>query len=682
MKPVAVESGAPASAKEVEMNRNAWKTGGRLCVLAGLYCLLWLLALAAPLLDRAANASEMLLFEEPVVSAATKHLQAAGEAPSAVTVITREDIRRMGYRTLAEALRSVRGFYGSYDRNYEYVGVRGFLRLGDYNNRILVLINGHNYNDDVYGSGSLGTVFGIDMESIARIEVIRGPGSALYGAQALFAVINVVTVGAVEAPGVRALAETGSFWRKRGRVSIGHSFRNGLDIVASASVLDVDGHDQLYYAEYNSPETNNGLACDVDGDRAVNLFLNVAYHDFAFQAGYNHRRKEVPTGSFGVDFNDPDNQTTDSRSFAELTFQRDVLPSLGLTARAYYDGYYYDGDYIYEGVDNRDLAESYWFGGELRCRWEVFPGNALTAGVEAQYHPSARQKNFDDPTGDLYLDEDQSYDNWGVYLQDQWNLLSNLDLLAGFRYDRYYGRLGDWSPRVALIWRALQGSTVKLLYGQAFRPPSIYEQYYESLAGDPVELPNPDLDSETIATYEAVLEQQLPGRAEGSLSLYYYDIDGLIDLTSINDDTAIQFQNLQDVQAYGVELEVRVPIRDRFMLQGDYSYQDVRVEGRLLNNSPHHLGHARFLFPLPYGADGGVDLAVVGRRLTLARNHVSTAYPVNVTVNLPELYGFRVSASGYNLLNQTYDDPAGSEFIQERLEQDGATFRVQVKYAF
>jgi outer membrane receptor protein involved in Fe transport len=117
----------------------------------------------------------------------------------------------------------------------------------------------------------IGYEFGIDLEAVEHIEVIRGPGSALYGGNALFAVINVVTFDGATKPGVHALMETGSFWRKRAQLSVGHVTDGGLSVFASGSILDVDGQDELFYPEFDDPSTNDGIAEDADGERALNF---------------------------------------------------------------------------------------------------------------------------------------------------------------------------------------------------------------------------------------------------------------------------------------------------------------------------------------------------------------------------------------------------------------------------
>ena len=124
---------------------------------------------------------------------AARHLQRTTEAPASVTVITASDIETFGWRTLADVLKSVRGFHMTYDRNYSYVGVRAFGRPTDYNNRVLVLVDGHRLNDSIYDGALLGTEFPVDLALVDRVEVIRGPGSALYGTSAFLAVVNVIT---------------------------------------------------------------------------------------------------------------------------------------------------------------------------------------------------------------------------------------------------------------------------------------------------------------------------------------------------------------------------------------------------------------------------------------------------------------------------------------------------------
>ena len=127
------------------------------------------------------------------VYAASRHEQKSSEAPASVTIVTSEEIRRYGWRTMLDILRSIRGFYASYDRNYSSIGVRGILRPGDYNTRILVLVDGHRVNDMLYGQSGLTYDFPIDVDLIDRVEVVRGPSSSLYGSNAFLAVVNVTT---------------------------------------------------------------------------------------------------------------------------------------------------------------------------------------------------------------------------------------------------------------------------------------------------------------------------------------------------------------------------------------------------------------------------------------------------------------------------------------------------------
>ncbi|HTH10691.1 MAG TPA: Plug domain-containing protein, partial [Acidovorax sp.] len=122
------------------------------------------------------------------VTTASRYTQTALEAPAMVSVVTAEDILLFGYRTLAEVLAGMRGLYVSYDRSYHYLGNRGFATPGDYNTRVLLLVNGVRFNDNLYDQASIGTDFPLDLDLIDRVEFVPGPGSAVYGANAFFGV--------------------------------------------------------------------------------------------------------------------------------------------------------------------------------------------------------------------------------------------------------------------------------------------------------------------------------------------------------------------------------------------------------------------------------------------------------------------------------------------------------------
>ena len=177
--------------------------------------------------------AELANIEVPVVEAASKYKQKTTEAPASVTIITSDEIKKQGYRTLADLLRNVPGLYVSYDRLYASLGVRGF-NLG-VNDRVLLLINGHRINNSLSDGAFIGTEFILDVDLIDRVEVIRGPGSSLYGANAFFGVINVITRKGrdMAGHGAEASGDAASYDTYKGRVTYGKKFENGLEMLFS-----------------------------------------------------------------------------------------------------------------------------------------------------------------------------------------------------------------------------------------------------------------------------------------------------------------------------------------------------------------------------------------------------------------------------------------------------------------
>jgi len=193
-------------------------------------------------------------------STASKYLNKVTDAPASVSIVTAEEIRLYGYRTLADVLNSVRGIAISYDRNYTYLGFRGLSRPGDLNTRILVLIDGHRLNDNVFDSALVGDEFPVDLENVERVEIIRGPGGAVYGTSAFSAVISVVTKRGGEVHGLEATGSLGTLDTRGLRLGWGTAIGNRLHLLISGSTADSEGQPRLYFREFDTPETSGGFA--------------------------------------------------------------------------------------------------------------------------------------------------------------------------------------------------------------------------------------------------------------------------------------------------------------------------------------------------------------------------------------------------------------------------------------
>lgn len=250
---------------------------------------------------------DLMSIEVETVYSASKYSQKVTEAPSSVSIVTSEQIQLHGYRTLADILSSVRGFYVSNDRNYTFVGVRGFARPGDYNTRILLLIDGHRTNDNIYDQALLGRELPVEIDLIERVEIVRGPSSSLYGTSAFFAVINVITKRGRDVKGVEVSTEVASFGSYKARLSYGRKLSENSEMLLSGSYYNSSGQRQLYVKEFDSPATNNGIAENADHEKSGSLFANLSFREFTLHGTYGSREKGIPTAAFGTVFNESAN---------------------------------------------------------------------------------------------------------------------------------------------------------------------------------------------------------------------------------------------------------------------------------------------------------------------------------------------------------------------------------------
>ncbi|HUT34724.1 MAG TPA: TonB-dependent receptor [Planctomycetota bacterium] len=644
--------------------------------------------LAAKLADLSLD--QLMNVQVNTVYAAARHEQRVCEAPAAVSIITAADIRRYGYRTLADIVASVPGCYSTYDRNYHHLGVRGFSRPGDYDSRVLVLVDGHRVNDNIYDSPPIGT-YGIpDVALIERVEVIRGPGSALYGSNALLGVVNVVTKRGKDLQGAELAAEAASFGTGKARLTLGTRIGSEGDALFSASAYDSAGPRSLYYREYDDPATNHGVARNCDDDRYGNVFAALTLGEVTLQAAYVSREKGIPTAAWETRFNDRRTRTTDERGYLDLKWQRDLTEHLNVQARLYYDYAGYAGQYAYEDdgggvLVSRERTRDQWWGAELVFRHTFadppFDRHHLAWGVE--YRDNFEQALWGRDS-DVYLDERSRSTVCAVFLQDEIRILRNLTLIAGVRHDQYSTFGGTTNPRVSLIYHPFAGTTLKALYGRAFRAPNAYEMHYHDNGYS--QKANPSLQPETIDTFELVLEQRLTEHLRLAASAFAYSMQDIVTQQVDPADDLLVFQNAGGARARGVEAELAGNWPSG--LRGRLGYAFVRAEdeetGERLVNSPAHL--ARLNVSVPLVRDrlfASAELQYTSRRRTVADAHVAGFCVANFTLYARNLFkGLDASLSVYNLFDKRYADPGSTEHLQEALEQDGRTFRLQLTKRF
>lgn len=623
---------------------------------------------------------EAVLFGKiPAVTGASRFEQGADEAPASVTIIAADEIARHGWRTLAEVLQSVRGVYTSYDRNYTFLGVRGFLADGP-NSRVLILLDGQRMNTNVFGSVHASTESSVELDLVERIEVIRGPGSTLYGTGAFIAVINVTTKHGRAFRGGEVATAVASFGGRTARVSAGTRFRSGVEVLASGSLYRSAGQD-LYFPEFDDPATNDGRAVNRDRDQRAHASLKLTRGSLTLMSSYVRRQKQIPTASYETIFDDPAERTTDRSLVVALQFAPTVGRRGQLQTALSYNLNDYDGVYPYPGQLITDFGHGRWWIGEGSYSVRIGGAHQLVVGAEYQQNARQAQGVTDSTTGTVFFRDDTRAANWGIFAQDEIRLSPRVLANAGLRYDRYPGFGGTVNPRLALIYHHA-ASAVKLLAGRAFRAPSSYERFYTDVI---TQKTNPTLNPEDVWTVEGVVERQVARRWRVSVSGYRNQFRRLINLVIDSSDSLLVYRNAGSVDSRGVEIETEGDL-DGLNLRASYGIQVThdRATGAERTNSPRHVaklsGSRNFLRER---MTLGAEIHALSRRTAGNGGRVPGYAVANPRVRTQGwLKGLSAGASVYNVFNAAYGDPGSEEHLQTSIPQDRRSFRASVQYAF
>jgi len=505
-------------------------------------------------MDRLLAADLDVLMSLPV-SIATSSPQALSKTPAVVSVITAEDIRATGAANLVDLLQSVPGIY---IRTNQF-GFRPLVSVrGASPKNTLIMVNGAPQRDLVWATGIFWK--GLPVSMIERIEVIRGPGSALYGSDASAGVINIITRTAGRIDTAEAGVRIGSFDTQTAWLAAGREI-HGFDVGFTMEAAATDGHRPFIARDFGGTADQANYGYD-----NVDLRFSIARDHWRVLA--DHMQKDAfHIGLNGGSYLDPLTRAKDRQSSVAWLYKNpDFAQDWGLEAEVRYrDLDYSSGNGFWE-VPATTLSKlrsgEQRFNAEISAAYRGFRDHELRVGGGYVWQDLYHVSRTDNGVPNFFAPE-QSRRNTYVFIQDLWHFAERWELTAGARYDRYSDFGGTLNPRLALVWETTERLTTKLLYGRAFRAPSFLELYAQTGANNP----NPNLKPEESTTRELSFSYRATRDLNLSANLFdYLQANPIV-------DSAGTFRNVDEHRIRGVELEALWQATNTLRLAANATYR-------------------------------------------------------------------------------------------------------------
>jgi outer membrane receptor protein involved in Fe transport len=650
------------------------------------------------------------------IEAVSRRAEPSSRAAASVFVLTDEDIRRHGFRTVADALSSVPGLFVYHDDLYPMVGVRGMGLLRDYDTRLLVLVDGHPMNNTVgIGQSYVGRDLPVPLLAVQRIEVMKGPAGNVYGPTAFRGVVNIVTTGA-RARGGQALAEIGA---AQGEVRSGELAASwagavgDVDLLVSASGFDTRGLDQVYpelRLDDQREAPPGGRVSGVDFGDAENAYLRASWRGLSLNAGCGRAFRTLPSAAYSSLLLDRRNQLRNENCFAQADWRRTLAPGLTLGARGAFDEYQYADSFAYADPPEdfgryHDTAADHWFTGELRIDYSPARSTRLAAGAAVQAHRTfqhawdIRPTIYEDPVNGAGIGViEKSFRTVHGWLLAERELPFDLTLQAGltcFFHELFGSHL---APKLAGVWQATPEDTLKAVYAEGFRAPTAEEAFF---ADDVVYIANPHLTPETVRSLQLIYERRIFGIASLAVTLFQDQLRDLIQYETVPapgldhppdptvaTDFRTQARNTGSQRLRGAELAVTLRAGDALQAFGGVSAQEV---ARRQANFPQWTANlalsTRALWrPLVLSLRGS---ALAGRAkdpAALSPGQEPTVdgaltLGASAVLEVPGVRGLAVEMHVTNLLDSPILDPVPIDFIPvSEMARPARTFRVGLRW--
>jgi iron complex outermembrane receptor protein len=628
------------------------------------------------------------LKNETFVISASRVKEDIKKASASITVIDEDLINKMGANTLLDLLRVVPGMGVSQSNVYiDKITVRGIETW--FSEKVLILLDGHSLNSDLLNGGAASTFANFPVEHIKRVEIIKGPASALYGENAFTALINIITKKAKDINGVQISAKAGSYNTRVANLLLGESYED-FELTANINYRDTDG-----YSAYVASDAVGNSGYTNPTSKRLNTDLSIK-HNSGFYAKANYNSSEDgPRYGIAHALNNEDLSKREAY-FIELGYKHPINTASGFDLRVYHDNYQYDNIwrvfpsgfpdpsftngmlgyvgaeskkygleslYTYKNNDYTLIAGLSYEQQQLKDPWQKMNWNPLTGA------PLSSIQNFSDSETN-YIDEtDRSF--WAIYSELLYDVQENLRVTAGMRYDHYSDFGGVFNPRLGMAWEVNSHNTIKLMYGEAFRAPTFAELYNKN---NPALVGNPDLDPERVKTLELNIQNSSIDNLEASLSIFKSTINDII--TTANNT----YVNQGKTTTRGLEAELKQTLHRGSYIVANYTFQNPKNEetSQDLENISKHEAYLALNCRINTYLNLYTDAKYTGKQTrspTDTRDEVDSSITSNTTLLAKNLIlkDLQMKFSVYNLLdeksydaNSPYDYPlAGRSYMAE-----------------
>jgi iron complex outermembrane receptor protein len=567
------------------------------------------------------------LLQTEVITAEKLAKQISG-APSAVSIVTAQDIKDFGYRTLSDILDSMRGLSMSHDHEYGFLAGRGYANPGDYAGRITMLIDGYRASDNILGQSYFGNDGLLDVELIERVEYIPGSGSSSYGDSAFLGVINIVTKKGNDINATQVSGDLGSHGLYRERIAFGQKFENGLDLLFSASALNARG--RYLPAEFGKDSTTR-----FEKEDNGRLFLKASYGGWSFQSAWVSRTQ---AGTPRDETTSPTAYLVDENSYTNLKYDTELAADLK-SSTLFYTGQYRYQEYKFDGWRKRELIGQ-WRGIDSKLVSTHLDKQTLVLGAE--YRDDNRQSKWEQPAPLSWVNYSFAQrQTWSLYAYDDLQLSNNWQINFGGRVDARNNGSKTFSPRAAVIYVPTDGTTLKLSSGEASRQQVAMDEWFRK-----------NLAVEHLRTNELVWEQALGPKTRLTSALYSYRISNFAVAEEWDPAAFKSTMTYGSLSAKGAELELEHLWDNGLRLRASYAWQDAKKS----NNTPIlNLAHdiAKLNLSAPVAGDwlrAGLAVRYLGKHynwlneydpatllgdltLTAKWNHWSTSFSIRNLAN-------------------------------------------------